>query len=235
MIYFLRMRRARRSPFGLLRSRSRAWGRQEIPLRCPYPVGSYWKSFRTLCWLEFACASIAVPACCMICSLLKLVYSCAMLVSRITDSAADTFWYREFRFVVAYPRRLSAAPMVPMVELSVADASPIEVSAAAALVASPTELEARPRPVVLMSPSVNDSRLLSPARPWVAPPEPTRNDAACAAVVTMFLLASVLTSPLKVKETPNWLKFRFWTSVVPVVTAIFWVVVPSDMVRKPEA
>ena len=51
----------------------------------------YWSSLRIVCGTAFACASMAVPACKRIWSLVKLTISSDMLVSTIWDSEADRF------------------------------------------------------------------------------------------------------------------------------------------------
>ena len=76
-------------------------------------IFSYCINARTVCLLAFACASIAVAACCIIWLFAKLLVSVAKSVSCILPFAEERFTAILSRFAIVELKRFDNAPNSP--------------------------------------------------------------------------------------------------------------------------
>src|SRR5258708_3894889 len=118
----------------VLRARAACGGSRErgVPRR-PQTLcegHAYWRSFRTCCGSELACASTEIPACCSTCALLRLAVSAAKLASMICDCAALMLVDCVCTFEIAAVNVFCVAPSVAWKLYTFVSAASIAVMAA---------------------------------------------------------------------------------------------------------
>ena len=122
-------------------------------------IFSYCINARTVCLLAFACASIAVAACCIIWLFAKLLVSVAKSASCILPLAEDKFTAILSRFAIVEVNRFDKAPNSPRRVDTNDIASSIKLIALAALVAVSTPPVA---PIFVASKSLKVCEIVTP-------------------------------------------------------------------------